>query len=231
MMKNLILNAAYFGVAISLIAYSIGLFLKRKFKSGLFNPLMISIIFVILFLVVFKIDYKTYNNSAKYLSYLLTPATICLAIPMYEQLELLKHNWKAIIAGCVSGVLTSIFSIFCFSLLFGFDHELYVTLLPKSITSAIAMGVSEELGGNMTITVSVVILTGILGNIFSEIICKLFKIKEPVAKGIAIGTSSHAIGTTKAIEIGEIEGAMSSLAIVVTGIITVVTAIVFSQLI
>ncbi len=181
-------------------------------------------------LVIFKVDFESYNNGAKYLSYLLTPATVCLAIPLYEQLDLLKNNFKAIIIGIFSGVAASLISVFLFALLFQFTHEQYVTLLPKSITTAIGMGISEELNGIVTITVAVIIVTGIIGNILAEVICKVFHIHEPIAKGIAIGTSSHAIGTAKAMEIGEIEGAMSGLAIAVAGLFTVIGASIFANL-
>jgi len=230
-MGDLLCSSTFFGVFISIMGYELGLFLKKTFKKAVFNPLLISIIFVIIVLLIFHVDYGSYNNSAKYLSYLLTPATVCLAIPLYEQLELLKRNVKAIITGIVSGVLTSIGSIFLLSLLFHFTHEQYVTLLPKSITTAIGMGISEELGGIVTITVTVIIVTGVLGNIIAEPICKIFHIEEPIAKGIAIGTAAHAIGTAKAMEMGEIEGAMSSLAIAVAGLMTVVGASIFSNFI
>ena len=160
---------------------------------------------------------------------MLTPATVCLAIPLYEQIELLKHNVKAIMAGIISGVLTSLISVFAMAAVFGFSHEEYVTLLPKSITTAIGMGVSDELGGIVTITVAVIIVTGIFGNVIGEHVCRLFRIEEPVAKGIAMGSASHAIGTAKAMEMGEIEGAMSSLSIAVAGLLTVVGASVFAQ--
>ena len=179
----------------------------------------------------FRVDYDNYNKSAQYLSYLLTPATVCLAIPLYQQIKLLKENVVAIFAGIISGVLTSLVFIFVFALIFNFGHEEYVTLLPKSITTAIGMGISEELGGYVTITVAVIIITGVLGNICGEAVCKIFKITNPVAKGIALGTSSHAIGTAKAMEMGEIEGAMSSLSIVIAGICTMVGASVFANFI
>lgn len=179
----------------------------------------------------FRVDYNNYNKSAQYLSYLLTPATVCLAIPLYQQIKLLKENMVAIFAGIISGVLTSLVCIFVFALIFNFGHEEYVTLLPKSITTAIGMGISEELGGYVTITVAVIIITGVLGNICGEAVCKIFKITNPVAKGIALGTSSHAIGTAKAMEMGEIEGAMSSLSIVIAGICTMVGASVFANFI
>lgn len=229
-MKDLLCNSAFFGVVVSILGYEIGLFLKKKFNNGIFNPLLISILFVMASLVIFKVDFESYNNGAKYLSYLLTPATVCLAIPLYEQLDLLKNNFKAIIIGIFSGVAASLISVFLFALLFQFTHEQYVTLLPKSITTAIGMGISEELNGIVTITVAVIIVTGIIGNILAEVICKVFHIHEPIAKGIAIGTSSHAIGTAKAMEIGEIEGAMSGLAIAVAGLFTVIGASIFANL-
>ena len=192
---------------------------------AIFNPLLISIIAVIAVLCLLHIDYDTYNQSGQYISYLLTPATVCLAVPLYQQMELLKKNLKAVVIGIVSGVLVSVLIL---AKLFRLSHEQYVTLLPKSITTAIGMGVSEELGGIVTITVAVIIITGVLGNMVAETVIKLAHIEEPIAKGLALGTSSHAIGTAKAMELGEIEGAMSSLAIAVAGLLTVVGASVFA---
>lgn len=221
--------SVFFGVFITLLSYGIGLLLKRKWKLPVFNPLLIAIVLTILFLAVCRIDYDVYNEGAKYISFLLTPATVCLAVPLYEQLELLKKNYKAVLAGIASGVLTSLCSIFILAILFKLDHASYVTLLPKSITTAIGMGVSEELGGYVSITVAVIIVTGVLGNMIAETVCKVFKIYEPIAKGIAIGTASHAIGTARAMEMGSVEGAMSSLSIVVSGILTVAGANVFAR--
>ncbi len=222
-------NSMFAGVTLSLIAYLIGVILKKKLKLGIFNPLLISIVISIGVLLIGKVDYDTYNEGAKFLSWLLTPATVCLAIPLYEQWELLKQNYKAVLLGLLAGTVTSLTTVFVLAKLFGLSHEEYVTLLPKSITTAIGMGVSEELGGYVTITVAVIIITGVLGNMFGEQICKLFRITEPISKGLAFGASSHAIGTAKALEIGEVEGAMSSLAIAVSGIFTVVLASLFSN--
>ena len=224
------LDSAFAGVSISLLTYMIGMALKKKFHRGILNPLLLSIAVTIVLLLSTGVDYDTYNEGAKYLSWLLTPATVCLAIPLYEQLELLKKNWAAVAAGIVSGVLTSLATVFVLALLFGLNHQEYVTLLPKSITTAIGMGVSEELGGYVTITVAVIVITGVLGNILGELVCRIFGIKEPIAKGLALGTSAHAIGTAKAMELGEIEGAMSSLSIAVAGVITVVGASIFANL-
>lgn len=228
-MSELLGDSLFFGVVVSVLAYQAGLWIKRKWKLAVFNPLLISIFFVIAVLLIFDVDYERYNEGAKYLSYLLTPATVCLAIPLYEQLEQLKKNAKAIAAGILSGVLSSLVSVLALAAAFGLSHEEYVTLLPKSITTAIGMGVSEELGGIVTITVAVIIVTGVLGNIIAELVCKIFRIHEPVAKGIAIGSASHAIGTAKAMEMGEVEGAMSSLSIAVSGLLTVIGASVFAM--
>lgn len=229
-MNELVLSSATIGVVLSIAAYEVGVFLKKKTNSPVFNPLLVSIVLVMLVLVVFRVDYDSYNSSAKYLSYLLTPATVSLAIPLYQQLELLRKNFVAILLGILSGVFTSAGVILAMSILFGLSHEEYVTLLPKSITTAIGMGVSEELGGYVTITVAVIIVTGILGNIIGEMVCKVFRIKNPISRGLALGTSAHAIGTARAMEMGEVEGAMSSLAIVVAGLCTVVGASVFAML-
>lgn len=230
-MNSFFQESLFAGVALSLVAYAIGMLLKKKFKIGLFNPLLISIIISIVVLVIGDVEYEVYEESAKYLSYLLTPATVCLAIPLYEQWELLKKNYKAVICGLLTGALTSLATVFALSMIFELSHQEYVTLLPKSITTAIGMGLSEELGGYVEITVAVIIITGVLGNIFGDLICKIFHIKEPISKGLAFGASSHAIGTARAIEIGEVEGAMSGLAIAVSGIFTVVFASVFSNFI
>lgn len=227
-MSHFFEESMFAGVALSLIAYGIGVLLKNKLKLGIFNPLLISIVVSILVIVIGKIDYNTYNEGAKILSWLLTPATVCLAIPLYEQWNLLKNNYKAVIAGLMAGTITGLTTVFVLALVLGLSHKEYVTLLPKSITTAIGMGVSEELGGYVTITVAVIIITGVLGNIMGETICKIFHITEPISKGLAFGASSHAIGTAKAMEIGEIEGAMSGLAIAVSGILTVILASVYA---
>lgn len=228
-MKELLTESVYFGVTISIVSYGIGLFLKKKLKWGILNPLLVSILFVVGFLILFDIDYDMYNQTAKYLSYLLTPATVALAIPLYQKITLLKKNGLAVFLGILSGVLSSLLSVLAMAWLFGLSHREYVTLLPKSITTAIGMGVSDELGGITTITVAVIIVTGVLGNVIGQSVCKLFKIYEPIAVGLALGTSAHAIGTAKALELGEVESAMSSLSIVVSGLITVVGASVFAM--
>ena len=249
-MSKILQDSTFFCLAISLIGYEIGIILRQKTKLALCNPLLISIVFVIIILKVTNIKYEVYEDGSSLLSYLLTPSTVCLAIPLYQQMGLLKKNMKAILAGILSGVFTSLAGVWVFSTLFHLDKQIYATLLPKSITTAIGMGVSEELGGIVTITVAVIIITGVLGNMiadvvyrvfriiitgiignmFGDVICRLCGIRHPIATGLAIGTATHAMGTAKAMEIGEIEGAMSSLSIAVAGLITVVGSTIFYQL-
>lgn len=229
-MSELMQQSMFFGAFLSIGTYLLGMMIKRKFRLAICNPLLISIALTIAVLVLTGVDYGTYNESAKYLSYFLTPATVCLAVPLYQQLEQLKSNWKAILGGILSGVLTSLVTILVLAKLFGLEHAEYVTLLPKSITTAIGMGVSEELGGYVTITVAVIVITGVFGNMIAEAVCRLFRIREPIARGIAIGSAAHAIGTARAMEMGEIEGAMSSLSIAVAGLLTVVGASFFAPL-
>lgn len=227
-MIDLIKSSVFFGAVISLAAYEAGILLKRKFKTALLNPLLISVILTAAVLIFLRIDYDTYYEGAKYISYFLTPATVCLAISLYEKLSLLKKNPAAIFGGILAGSVASMGCIFLMALLFGLSHEEYVTLLPKSITTAIGMGVSEELGGYVSVTAAVIIITGIIGNVFADIVFKIFRIKDPIARGIALGTASHAIGTSKAMELGDTEGAMGSLSIVTSGLITVVGASIFA---
>ena len=228
---NFISDSAYIGVLLTISSYGIGLWLNKKTGISILNPLLTSIILTTSFLVLAGISYESYNEDVNIINFFLTPSTICLAIPLYEQIHQIKKNPSAIGIGITSGVLASIFSIFGMSLLFGLDHTSYVTLLPKSITTAIGMGVSEELGGIVPVTIMSIVCTGIIGNIFAEKFLRIIKIKNPIAKGIAIGSASHVIGTSKAMEMGQTEGAMSSLAIVTSGIITVIAASVFSTLI
>lgn len=228
-MKEFLTESVFFGVVITLLMYELGMWMKKKWKHAIFNPLLIAVVAIILFLLVFDIDYSVYEEGAKYISYLLTPATVCLAVPLYEQFELLKKNVKAVLLGIASGVLTSVTCILVLALLFRFEHAQYVTLLPKSITTAIGMGISEELGGYVTITVAVIVVTGVFGYIMADTILKIFHIEEPIAKGVAIGSASHAAGTARAMEMGEVEGAMSSLSIAVAGLLTVVAAMVYAN--
>ena len=231
MIKDTICQSLYFGVLVSLGAYLFGIWLREKTGFAVFNPLLVAIVAVIAILSFFHIDYDDYNVGGSFVSFLLTPATVCLAIPLYKQLELLKREALAVFAAITAGVAGSAASIFAMCALFKMSHVHYVTLLPKSITTAIGMGVSEEAGGIVTLTVASIIVTGILGNIAAESIFRLAELEGPIAKGLALGTAAHAIGTAKALSLGEIEGAMSSLAIAVAGIMTVVVVPLVSGLI
>lgn len=227
-MNSLLVESVYMGVLLTLGSYGIGLWMRKKTGLTIFNPLLVSILLSIGFLCLTGISYNTYVHGADVISYLLTPATICLAVPLYEQIEHLKRNTHAVTFGIMAGVLSSMLTILTLVLIMGMDYNTFVTLLPKSITTAIGMGLSEELGGNVPVTIMAIIITGITGNIFAEKFLKRIGIKDPVAKGIAIGSASHVIGTSKAMEMGQTEGAMSSLAIVTSGVLTVIIASVFS---
>ena len=213
-MSELLISTEHFGFVLSIFVFLLAVEIKARFKSELLNPLLLSTIIIIAILLVFRIPYQSYRKGADLLNYFLTPATVCLAIPLYKQFSLLKNNFKAVFCSVLFGTLSSIVSIFLLSLIFHLSSEHISTLLPKSITTAIGIGVSESTGGYVNLTVAAIVLTGILGGIFP--------IHHPIAKGLALGTSAHAIGTAKALEIGEVEGAMSSLAIVLAGILTVI---------
>ena len=203
------------------------------FGNGLLlrNPLLVAAVTIVPVLLVSGITYDEYMLGAENISYLLTPATVCLAIPLYKQLALLKQNKAAVFCGIAAGVAANAAVIFVLCLLFKMEHVHYVTLLPKSITTAIGIGVSEEAGGIVTLTVVSIIITGVSGVIMSEGLFKLFKLEEPIAKGLALGNGAHAIGTSKALELGEVEGAMSSLAIAVAGLMTVIVVHLIANLI
>lgn len=230
-MFDTFISSPLFAFGLTLSTYSIGLLLRKKFNHALVNPLLISIVLTMIFLATFNIEYEVYEENADYISFLLTPATLCLAVPLYEQFSLLKRNWKAILLGIFSGALCSLVSVFLFSLLFDFSHETYVAILPKSVTAAIGVPLARQFDGFESITVAAIAVSGILGNIFAEPFCRICKITVPAARGVAIGTCSHAIGTTKALELGDVEGAMSSLSLVVAGLITVCIFPFFANLI
>jgi len=196
--------------------------LKKKFKKEYLSPIIFGIALTIIFLLVFRIPYAEYNYLGNYVGYLLTAAVTCLAIPLYKQLPLLMKNLKPIILGITIGSTSSLVGVYILSLIFNLNNVQLITLLPTSVTSGVAVEMSRELGGIVPVTIAVVIVTGIFGNLFAVPMLKWFKIKNPVAKGIAIGASSHVFGTIKAMELGETEGAASSLALVLGAIITVI---------
>lgn len=221
-MNDIFRSSVYFGLVISLLAYYLGIKLKNKTKLTFCNPLLVASILIIALLLFLNIDYNTFNEGAKYLTYLLTPATICLALPLYREVKILKENLGIILVALVAGCITCFVVIGGMALFWQMERTLCLSLLPKSITTAIAIGLTEEIGGISGITVAAVVITGIFAAMMANIIFKWLHIDHPIAQGLALGASGHAIGTSKALELGEIQGAMSSLAIVVTGIITVV---------
>jgi len=223
-------GSLFFAAGASLLFYELGLLLKRRFKLAILNPLLIASICVMVLLRVLDMDYAAYEQGAKYISYLLTPATVALAVPLYQQLELLKRNLAAVLVGIVTGTLSALASITLMCRLFALERPLALSFLPKSITTAIGMVLSEEMGGVAALTVGAIAFTGILGSVAAEGVFKLLRIREPMARGLAMGTASHAIGTAKAMELGQVEGAMSSLSIAVAGVLTVVLAPVFARL-
>ena len=227
LLQGFLSGSAAWGVLLTLAAFALGALLNKATGKAIFNPLLLGSIFVIVFLSVCKIPYADYKISAAPVNYLLLPATVALAIPLYEKIDLLKENAAAIIAGISVGTLVSLGSALALDL----TREQYATLLPKSVTTAISMDVAAELGGIAALTGAIVIVTGIVGALLAETVCKVFHITDPIAKGVGIGTAAHAVGTSKALQMGDVEGAMSGLSIAVAGVLTAVLCPVFVNLI
>lgn len=222
-----ILNTPLFGLILTILAFEIGLYIFKKVKLPIFNPLLLGIIITMSVISFFDIPLEYFRKGGDYITFLLAPATISLALPLYRQLDKLKQNFFPIVIGSVVGAITAILSTIFLGKLLGIDKMLLVSFMPKSITTPIGIELSKLLGGVPAITIFAILVTGVAGNVFAPVVCKYFKIKHPVAKGIGIGISSHAVGTSKALEMGEIEGAMSALSIVIAGIITFIIAPIF----
>ena len=220
MMEEL-LASPYFGIALSVAAFGVGVKLNRKLKTPICNPLIIAIVLIVAVLLIFRIPYESYNVGGEIINMFLAPATACLAVAIYTKIDILKQYWLPIVIGCAAGSAASMGSVYLLCRLFGLDESMTASLLPKSVTTPIAVSIAEPAGGVVPITVVAVIFTGILGGIFAPLLIKIFRISDPIAAGLAIGASSHAVGTSKAIELGEVEGAMSGLAIRICGLITV----------
>ncbi|MGL5715597.1 MAG: LrgB family protein [Paraclostridium sp.] len=220
-MYNL-LETPTFGIITTILFFNLGLYLNKKTKSPIANPLLISIVGIIILLKVLNIPYESYKIGADSINFFLGPVTILLAIPLYKQFNLFKKHIFEILVGIVCGVLTSFISIIAIGALTNADITIINSLVPKSITTPMGISLSNTINGIESITVVSIILTGITGSILAPIVFKLGKIKHPVSKGISLGTSAHALGTSKAIELGEVEGAMSGLSIGISGIITVI---------
>lgn len=223
-MGEFLLESQFFGLFLSLAFFQLARWLNRKAGREVISPLLFATLLCIAVLLVFDIDFDVYNRGAQYLDVLLTPATICLAIPLYRQYELLRRNAVAVLAGSVAGVAAHMAGCLLMLAVFRLEAAEFITLLPKSITTAIGKSLSAELGGYPAITMAAIMITGLFGAAIAPALLRLFRVRAPLAQGLAIGTASHAAGTSTAVQMGEVQGAASSLAIVVTGLLTVVAA-------
>lgn len=221
-MTELLQNAPAWGVTLTLGAFALGVWVNRKTGHPLCNPLLLGSIFVMVFLSLARVPLADYKQSVSFLSYLLLPATVSLAVPMYEQWQVLKKNALAVLGGILAGTLTSLLSILLMGLLLRLDPQITIAIMPKSVTTAIGAEVAQELGGLSALAGAVIVLTGIVGNLSASAVCWICRLRDPVARGVAIGTSSHAVGTARALQMGRVEGAVSSLSIAVAGILTAV---------
>ena len=221
-MTELLTSNSYFCVLLTLIAFSIGRFLQKKGKIAIFNPLLLGALIVIGFLLITGIPNEEYQAGCHVLNYLLTPATICLAISFYEQFSSMKKHMGAVLVGLIVGTICCLGSIYLMGILFRFDRVLTLSMLPKSITTAIGVPVSEEIGGIAAITSASIALTGVLTNMIGPSLCRIFKIRSPIAQGVGFGTAGHVIGTSKAAELSQLAGAVSSFSLTCTGIFTTV---------
>lgn len=223
-MGEFLLESQFFGLFLSLAFFQLARWLNRKAGREVISPLLFATLLCIAVLLVFDIDFEVYNRGAQYLDVLLTPATICLAIPLYRQYELLRRNAVAVLAGSVAGVAAHMAGCLLMLAAFRLEAAEFITLLPKSITTAIGKSLSAELGGYPAITMAAIMITGLFGAAIAPALLRLFRVRDPLAQGLAIGTASHAAGTSTAVQMGDVQGAASSLAIVVTGLLTVVAA-------
>ena len=219
-MTELVNSSTFFCVCLTLIAFCAAAALQRKWKLAVVNPIVISAAVIIAVLKLLNISNATYQAGCQILSFLLTPATICLSIAFYEQFQNLKKHLLAVTAGVTAGTVASIGAIWTLSRVFGLEQALLASLLPKSVTTAIGVALSSELGGIAAITTAAIVITGIFGNIIGPALCKVFRLDDPVAQGAAFGTSAHVIGTTRALEMSDLAGAVSSLSLTLAGIVT-----------
>ncbi len=219
-MAEFIQSIGVWGVALTLGAFALGTWVNKKTGQALCNPLLLGSIFVIVFLSLLQIPFAEYKQSVSFLSYLLLPATVSLAVPLYEQWLPMKRNAKAVLCGILAGSVTSMVCIIAMSWILKLDPALSASLMPKSVTSAIGAEVAEELGGIGSLAGALIILTGIVGNLSATALCRICRLHDPIARGVAIGTGSHAVGTSRALQMGRVEGAVSSLSIAVAGVLT-----------
>lgn len=226
-----LLQSPFFGIALTVLAYWVGVTVHRKTQLVFCNAMIISVSMVIIVLLVFDIPYESYYVGGGIINMFLAPATACLAVSIYSKRELLKQYWLPVLVGCMVGVVSSVGSVLLLCKAFGLDRAMIMSMLPKSVTTPIAVAVAEGQGGIPSIAVAAVIVTGIFGNLAAPALIKVFRVKDPLAAGLGIGACSHALGTAKALEIGETEGAMSGLAMGLCGIITAIVALSFGWLV
>lgn len=219
-MNELFSSASLFAVVLTLCSFEFGLWLQKKTGSPICNPILVAVVVIIVFLKLTGVQYATYQAGSKLFSWFLTPATVCLALPLYEQLQVLKKNGPAIAIGIIGGTVMSLLSILVMCRVFSLDASLTASLLPKSITTAMGIVLSEQMGGIPGITTAVIIITGVLGSVAGTALCKLFRIEGEIAQGVAFGTASHVIGTSRASQLSDLCGAVSSLSLVIAGILT-----------
>lgn len=221
-MVEFLSGLSLFPLVLTIGAYQIGLWCRKRWDNPICNPILIAVLLVIGVLLLTGLPAETYQSGTVSIQWMLTPATVCLALPLYEQLKILKKNLPAILTGVIAGTLTSLICIIILCKLFSLDSQMSVSLLPKSITTAMGIVLSEQNGGIASLTTAAIIATGILGSLLGTTLCKLLKLRDPIAQGVAFGTASHVIGTTKATELGALQGAVSSLSLAVAGILTAV---------
>ena len=227
---NNFLNTPYFSAMITLIGYWIGVEVKKRFNHPLASPLIVGSVFVSVVLKTLQLDISNYQSNSYLISFFLNPATLCLAIILYKQMDLFLSHKAAILIGTFAGVVVNVVLVVGLSLLFKLTEGQVISFIPKSVTVAIGLSITESFGGIAPITMFAIIVTGVFGNLIAEHLLKLAKITDPVARGIAIGSSAHILGTSKALELGETEGAMSGLSIVITGLMTLVVMILINPL-
>lgn len=218
-----LLQIAILPVALTLLAYQAGALLQKKLRTPLCNPILVAVVLVLVFLGITGMELKTYQAGATYLSWLMTPATICLAISMYEQFQILKQKMSLILISVAAGAISCMLEVLAFGAILGLDRELTASLLPKSVTTAIGVPLSQMAGGLTPITTAAIILTGITASVLGPTMCRIFRLTDEVARGAAFGTAGHVIGTAKASELSPLTGAVSSLSLVVAGLLTAVT--------
>ena len=221
-MAEFLESVSLFPIVLTLGAYQLGLWLRKKWNNPLCNPLLIAVILVIGVLLATGYSTECYIANTQVISWLLTPATVCLALPLYRHVKVLKKDLPAVLAGVTAGTITSLGCILLLAWAFGTDRQLLVSLLPKSITTAMGIALAEQAGGIQSLTAAAIIITGILGSLIGSLLCKLLRIQNPIAQGVAFGTASHVIGTSRATELGDLQGAVSSLSLAVAGILTAV---------